>query len=231
MNYHMPDDFDQGGGQKTKYRQNAAAIRLLKQFESEERPATQEEQSILAKYAGWGGLPQAFDPDKADWADEFHELKKELLPPQEYVSARESTLNAHYTAKEVIDAMYEGVQRMGFQGGSILDPSMGTGNFFARLPEALQESRLHGVELDSITGRIARQLYPKAHIDIMGYEDTLIPDDLFDLAISNVPFGGFSVYDNRYKKDSFLIHDYFFKRVWIRSGPVASSPLSPPAAP
>lgn len=219
-NFRMPDDFDQGGGQKTKYRQSVAAIRLLKELESEDRAATPEEKVILAKYAGWGGLPQAFDPDKADWSTEYQELKTELLTPQEYTAARESTLNAHYTAKEVIDAMYEGVQRMGFQGGNILDPSMGTGNFFARLPDALQQSRLHGVELDKITGRIAQKLYPKARIDIMGYEETLIPDDLFDLAISNVPFGGFSVYDNRYKKDNFLIHDYFFQKSLdkVRSG-------------
>lgn len=220
LNYRMPDEFDQGGGQKTKYRQNVAAIRLLKELESEDRPATPEEQAVLAKYAGWGGLPQAFDPDKTDWSAEYHELKTESLTPQEYTAARESTLNAHYTAKEVIDAMYEGVQRMGFQGGNILDPSMGTGNFFARLPDALQQSRLQGVELDKITGRIAQKLYPKAQIDIMGYEETLIPDDLFDLAISNVPFGGFSVYDNRYKKDNFLIHDYFFQKSLdkVRSG-------------
>ncbi len=212
QNYRMPDDFDQGGGQKTKYKQNVAAIRLLKILEAEDRYAVADEQAILAKYAGWGGLPQAFDPDKSEWQLEYLALKNELLTASEYSSARESTLNAHYTAKEVIDGMYQGVIRLGFQGGNILEPSMGSGNYFARLPSDLQSSKLHGVELDSITGRIAQQLYPSARIDVMGYEETLIPDDLFDLAISNVPFGGFSVYDKRYKKDNFLIHDYFFQK-------------------
>jgi N12 class adenine-specific DNA methylase len=212
VNFRMPDDFDQTGGQKTKYKQNVVAIKLLKLLEIEDRHATSEEQTSLAKYAGWGGLPQAFDQDKPEWQAEYNELKNELLTDLEYKAARESTLNAHYTAKEIIDAMYQGVLRIGFNGGNILEPSMGSGNFFGRLPQELESSKLHGVELDGITGRIAQKLYPNARIEVKGYDETLIPDDLFDLAISNIPFGGFSVYDKRYKKDNFLIHDYFFQK-------------------
>ena len=172
--------------------------------------ATPQEQSVLSRYVGWGGLADAFDPEKTAWAREYRELSA-ALTPQEYEAARASTLNAHYTSPVVIRAMYDAVAQMGFTGGNILEPSMGVGNFFGLLPESMQDSRLYGVELDSITGRIARQLYPKADITVAGFETT-DRRDFFDLAIGNVPFGNYKVNDRAYNKLGFSIHNYFFAK-------------------
>ncbi|UUZ83162.1 N-6 DNA methylase [Paenibacillus sp. P26] len=175
------------------------------------RQATADEQAVLARYVGWGGIPQAFDEANTQWATEYAELKN-VLKPDEYASARASTLNAHYTSVTVIKAMYDCLETMGFRSGNILEPSCGIGNFFGLVPESFQGSRLFGVELDSITGRIARRLYPQASITVSGYEQTNLPDSFFDLAIGNVPFGGYGVADKRYDKHKFLIHDYFFAK-------------------
>ena len=214
VNYRLPTDFDQSGGQKTKYRQNIAAIRLLKEIEETERTATPEEQEILAKFAGWGGLPQAFDPNNVSWLREYTELS-ELLTAEEYSHAKTSTLNAHYTSIQVVDAIYAALEQFGYDGkGNLLEPALGIGNFFGRLPDSLSSGRLFGVELDDITGRLARQLYPEASIQICGFEASSIPDDSIDIAIGNVPFGGYTIHDPRFRnlKSDFLIHDYFFAK-------------------
>ena len=210
QNFHITDDHLGEGGAKTKYGWNLAAIRTLQQVEAENRSATPEEQEILSRYVGWGGLSQAFDPQNADWKKEYEELK-DLLSESEYASARASTLNAHYTSPTVIRAMYEAVERMGFTSGNILEPACGVGNFFGLLPDGMTGSRLYGVELDSLTGRIAKQLYPQAEITVAGFETTN-RRDFYDLAIGNVPFGNYQVSDKPYDKLHFPIHDYFFAK-------------------
>ena len=197
------------GTTKEKFQRNVEAIRTLETIESEKRLATNEEQEVLSKYVGWGGLADAFDETKSAWAKEYAELKT-LLSEEEYISARESTLNAHYTSPVIIQEIYRTLQRMGFTKGNLLEPSMGIGNFFGMLPETMRESHLYGVELDSLTGRIARLLYPKANITVDGYEKTTFPNDFFDAAVGNVPFGQYKVADKKYDKFNFLIHDYFF---------------------
>ena len=199
------------GGAKEKYRRNIAAIRLLHTLEGENRIATPEEQQILSEYTGWGGLPDAFDENKDSWAQEYRELS-ELLTPAEYAAARESTLTAFYTPPVVIKAIYKALENMGFARGNILEPSCGVGNFMGLVPESMSESRFYGVELDSISGRIAQQLYQKQNISVTGFENTAYPDSFFDVAIGNVPFGQFKVQDKRYDRNNFLIHDYFFAK-------------------
>ena len=197
------------GTAKEKFQRNVEAIRTLETIESEKRSATNEEQEVLSKYVGWGGLADAFDETKSAWAKEYAELKT-LLSEEEYISARESTLNAHYTSPVIIQGIYRTLQRMGFTKGNLLEPSMGIGNFFGMLPKTMRDSHLYGVELDSLTGRIARLLYPKANITVDGYEKTAFPNDFFDAAVGNVPFGQYKVADKKYDKYNFLIHDYFF---------------------
>ena len=209
-NFRIMDNDLGKGGAKEKFWRNIKAIATLKQIESENRNATPEEQHILSQYVGWGGLADAFDPEKAGWRVEYDDLKN-ALSPEEYAAARASTLNAHYTSPTVIKAIYEAVGSMGFQTGNILEPAMGVGNFFGMLPESMESSRLYGVELDSITGRIAKQLYPKADITVAGFETT-DRRDFFDLAIGNVPFGQYQVNDRAYNKLGFSIHDYFFAK-------------------
>ena len=209
-NFRITDDNLGIGGAKAKFRANMAAINLLKELEFEGLQASPEQQEILSRYVGWGGLADAFDENKPNWADEFAELYA-TLSPEEYAAARASTLNAHYTSPTVIKAIYEAVGNMGFQTGNILEPAMGVGNFFGLLPQEMQGSRLYGVELDSITGRIAKQLYPKADITVAGFETT-DRRDFFDLAIGNVPFGQYQVNDRAYNKLGFSIHDYFFAK-------------------
>ena len=209
-NFRITDDELGVGGAKAKFRANMAAINLLKELEFEGLQASQEQQEVLSRYVGWGGLADAFDEGKDNWKDEFAELYA-TLSPEEYAAARASTLNAHYTSPTVIKAIYEAVGSMGFQTGNILEPSMGVGNFFGMLPESMESSRLYGVELDSITGRIAKQLYPKADITVAGFETT-DRRDFFDLAIGNVPFGQYQVNDRAYNKLGFSIHDYFFAK-------------------
>lgn len=208
--FHITDEHLGEGGAKTKYRRNVEAIRTLQQIEADGRYATQEEQQILSRYVGWGGLADAFDSRKDNWASEYQELRN-LLSEEEYASVRASTLNAHYTSPAVIGAIYEAVERMGFNHGNILEPSMGIGNFFGMLPESMRESRLYGVELDSITGRIAKQLYPLADITVAGFETT-DRRDFFDLAVGNVPFGNYKVRDKGYDRLNFSIHNYFFAK-------------------
>ena len=208
-NFRITDDELGHGGAKAKYAANIAAIRLLKQLEEENRLATAEEQEVLSRYVGWGGIPQAFDENNPQWANEYRELK-ELLTSEEYTSARGSVLNAFYTSPVVIKAMYEALGNMGFVNGNILEPSCGVGNFFGLLPESMSGSKMYGVELDSITGRIARQLYQQSDIRIQGFEESDYPDSFFDVAIGNVPFGDYKLPDRRYDKHNFLIHDYFF---------------------
>ena len=210
QNFHITDDALGVGGAKAKFRANMAAIRLLQELEFEGLQASPEQQEILSRYVGWGGLADAFDENKPNWSDEFAELYA-TLSPEEYAAARASTLNAHYTSPTVIKAIYEAVGNMGFQTGNILEPSMGVGNFFGLLPEQMQGSKLYGVELDSITGRIAKQLYPKADITIAGFETT-DRKDFYDLAVGNVPFGQYQVNDRAYNKLGFSIHDYFFAK-------------------
>ena len=209
-NFRIMDDDLGTGGAKAKFRANMAAINLLKELEFEGAQAMPEQQEILSRYVGWGGLADAFDESKDNWKDEFAELYA-TLSPEEYAAARASTLNAHYTSPTVIKAIYEAVGNMGFQTGNILEPAMGVGNFFGLLPQEMQGSRLYGVELDSITGRIAKQLYPKADITVAGFETT-DRRDFFDLAIGNVPFGQYQVNDRAYNKLGFSIHDYFFAK-------------------
>lgn len=210
-NFRITDDALGHGGPKAKFRMNMDAIRTLQTIEFEQRLATPEEQEVLSRYVGWGSLPQVFEENNAAWADEFRELY-ETLSPEEYQTARASVLNAHYTSPTVIKAMYTAIENMGFRTGNILEPSCGIGNFFGLLPESMAGSRLYGVELDSITGRIAKQLYQNANIVIQGYEATSLPDSFFDVAIGNVPFGDYGVADKRYDKNRFLIHDYFFAK-------------------
>ena len=209
-NFRILDDDLGTGGAKAKFRANMAAINLLKELEFEGLQASPEQQEVLSRYVGWGGLADAFDESKGNWKDEFAELYT-ALSPEEYAAARASTLNAHYTSPTVIKAIYEAVGTMGFQTGNILEPAMGVGNFFGLLPQEMQGSRLYGVELDSITGRIAKQLYPKADITVAGFETT-DRRDFFDLAIGNVPFGQYQVNDRAYNKLGFSIHDYFFAK-------------------
>ena len=215
VNYHISfneaENTGKGFAPKEKFRQNVEAIRTLEKIESERRTATPEEQEVLAKYVGWGGLADAFDSSKANWANEYQELKS-LLSPEEYASARESTLNAHYTSPVIIQAIYDAVGKMGFTKGNVLDPAAGIGNFYGCLPEEMKGSRLYGAELDGITGRIAKQLYPHADIQITGFENTTYPNDFFDVAVGNVPFGQYKVSDRQYDKHNFLIHDYFFAK-------------------
>ena len=210
QNYRITDEHLGEGGPKAKYERNVEAIRTLFTLEQENRNATPEEQSVLAQYVGWGGLPDAFDPEKAGWAREYQELKG-LLPEQEYEMARASTLNAHYTSPTVIKAIYEAVGGMGFTSGNILEPSMGVGNFFGLLPDEMSGSHLYGVELDSISGRIAQKLYPNAEITVAGFETT-DRRDFYDLAVGNVPFGNYRVSDKSYDKLGFSIHNYFFAK-------------------
>ena len=210
QNFHITDEHLGEGGSKVKYQANIAAIKLLKELEATGSQALPEQQEVLSRYVGWGGLADAFDPDKPNWSKEYAELK-ELLTPDEYTAARSSTLNAHYTSPVVIKAIYDAVEKMGFQTGNILEPAMGVGNFFGCLPESMQNSKLYGVELDSITGRIAQQLYPKADITLAGFETT-DRRDFYDLAIGNVPFGQYQVNDRAYNKLGFSIHDYFFAK-------------------
>ena len=209
-NFHITDDHLGEGGAKQKYARNIEAIRTLFKLEQEHRGATAEEQQVLSQYVGWGGLADAFDPGKDSWAKEYAELKG-LLSEDEYAAARSSTLNAHYTSPTVIRSIYDAVERMGFRSGNILEPSMGVGNFFGMLPDTMQDSRLYGVELDSITGRIAKKLYPQADITVAGFETT-DRRDFYDLAVGNVPFGQYKVNDKAYNKLGFSIHNYFFAK-------------------
>ena len=211
INFRITDDELGYGGPKAKYGYNVAAIRTLQLIESENRLATAKEQEVLSRYVGWGGIPDAFDENKPEWAKEYTELK-ELLSDDEYRSARESVLNAHYTSPIVIKAIYTALENMGFRTGNILEPSCGVGNFFGLVPQSMENSRLYGVELDSITGRIARQLYQRANIRVQGFETANLPDSFFDIAIGNVPFGQYSVADKRYDKLKLSIHDYFFAK-------------------
>ena len=221
-NFRITDDHLGEGGPKAKFQSNVEAIKLLKYLEETTGQATPEQQQVLSRYVGWGGLADAFDPDKESWSKEYAQLK-ELLTPEEYAAARASTLNAHYTSPTVIRAIYEAVGRMGFETGNILEPSCGVGNFFGMLPEEMQNSRLYGVELDSISGRIAQQLYPKADITVAGFETT-DRRDFYDLAVGNVPFGQYQVRDKAYDKLNFSIHNYFFAKALdqVRPGGVVA---------
>ena len=209
QNFHITDPDLGAGGQKTKYQNNVAAIRLLKDLEAQGRSATPEEQEVLSRYVGWGGIPQAFDEANEKWASEYAELKT-LLTPEEYASARGSTLNAHFTSPTVIEGMYQALEQMGVHPDTVLEPAMGVGNFFGLMPESMQNATLMGVELDSITGRLAKQLYPQANITVDGFERVNLPDNSIDLAVGNVPFGSYKLVDPRYDKQNLLIHDYFF---------------------
>ena len=223
VNFHIRNDDLGVGTPKEKFRRNVEAIQLLGQIEGEHRYATLKEQEILSQYVGWGGLADAFDESKTNWTAEYQELKN-LLSPEEYRMARESTLNAHYTSPAIIRSMYDAIEKMGFTKGNILEPSMGIGNFFGMMPDSMKESRLYGVELDGITGRIAKQLYPQADVQIKGFEKTDYPNDFFDIAIGNVPFGQYKVADRAYDKHNFLIHDYFFAKTLdkVRPGGVVA---------
>lgn len=209
QNFHITDPDLGAGGQKTKYQNNVAAIRLLKDLEAQGRSATPEEQEVLSRYVGWGGIPQSFDAANEKWASEYTELKT-LLTPEEYASARGSTLNAHFTSPTVIEGMYQALEQMGVHPDTVLEPAMGVGNFFGLLPESMRNATLMGVELDSITGRLAKQLYPQANITVDGFERVNLPDNSIDLAVGNVPFGSYKLADPRYDKQNLLIHDYFF---------------------
>ena len=222
QNFRITDEHLGEGGPKAKFQANVNAIRLLKELEAAGQQASPEQQEVLSRYVGWGGLSDAFDPEKPAWALEYAQLK-ELLTPEEYAAARSSTLNAHYTSPTVIQAIYEAVGRMGFETGNILEPSMGVGNFFGMLPEEMRNSRLYGVELDPVSGRIAKQLYPKADITVGGFETT-DRRDFFDLAIGNVPFGQYQVNDKAYNKLNFSIHNYFFAKALdqVRPGGVVA---------
>ena len=211
INYHIDNNSLGEGTPKEKVRRNIDAIKLLKKLEDENRLANKEEQEILASYVGWGGLPDVFDKSKDNWSEEYNELK-EILTDEEYKSARASTLTAFYTPPVVINAIYDTLKSMGVEQANILEPSCGTGNFLGMLPQEMQSSKLYGVELDSISGKIAKQLYQKANIKVQGYEKADLPDSFFDIAIGNVPFGDFKVNDKRYDKNNFLIHDYFFAK-------------------
>ena len=222
QNFRIMDDELGHGGAKTKFQANINAIKLLRLLENENAQALPEQQEVLSRYVGWGGLAEAFDPEKENWSKEYAELK-ELLTPEEYAAARSSTLNAHYTSPVVIKGIYDAIEQMGFRTGNILEPAMGVGNFFGCLPESMRGSRLYGVELDSITGRIAKQLYPKADITIAGFEST-DRRDFYDLAIGNVPFGQYQVNDPAYNRLGFSIHDFFFAKTLdqVRPGGVVA---------
>ena len=218
-NFIITDDELGYGGAKEKFRNNMEAIRVLKECEVDNRLATPEEQEILSRYVGWGGLPDAFDESKDNWSKEFNELSA-TLTPEEYEKARASTLNAHYTSPTVIKAMYKALENMGFKQGNILEPSCGIGNFMGLIPDSMENSKIYGIEIDSITGRIAQQLYQKNSVAIQGYEDTTLPDSFFDVAVGNVPFGNYKLADKKYNKHNFFIHDYFFAKTLdkVRSG-------------
>ena len=217
--YTITDENLGVGGAKTKFATNIAAIKTLKAIESENRLATPDEQAVLAQYVGWGGLAQAFDGNNNSWASEYKQLR-ELLTDEEYTAAKGSVLNAHYTTPTVINAIYKGLENLGFEGGNILEPAMGVGNFFGTMPETMrQNSHLHGVELNSISGRIARQLYQTADIQIKGYEQTEFSDNFFDAAVGNVPFGSYGVSDKRYNRENFFIHDYFLAKTLDKLAP------------
>jgi N12 class adenine-specific DNA methylase len=218
VNFHITDDNLGVGGAKAKYGWNIAAIKLLNQLEMENRLATPEEQEILCRYVGWGGLPQVFDEKNGQWATEYAELKM-LLDPDEYESANGSTLNAHYTSPVVIKAIYSCLENMGFKTGNVLEPACGIGNFFGLVPESMRGSKLYGIELDPVTGRIAKQLYQNANITVEGFEDTNLPDSFFDLSIGNVPFGGYGVADKKYDRYHFQIHDFFFAKAIDKTRP------------
>ena len=209
QNFRITDNNLGTGGAKTKYKANIDAITTLQAVEADNRYATHDEQGILSRYVGWGGIAEAFDDQNTSWSKEYAELR-ELLSPMEYDLARDSVLNAHYTSPTVIKAIYDTVERLGFKSGNLLEPAMGVGNFFGLLPDSMKDAKLYGVELDSITARIAKQLYPQATIKEMGYEKTNYPDSFFDVAVGNVPFGSYGVHDKRYNKHKFMIHDYFF---------------------
>ena len=211
IDYHIADEHLGAGTPKERYKNNIAAIKLLFSLEKQHRNATKEEQEILAKYVGWGGLSDVFDETKSNWTNEYHELK-DLLSEDEYRNARESTLTAFYTPPVVIESIYQILSNLGFRYGNILEPASGTGNFMGLVPESMKDSKMYGIELDSITGRIAKQLYQNVIISIEGYEDTKLPDSFFDVAVGNVPFGQFGVVDKRYDKYHFNIHDYFFAK-------------------
>ena len=211
INYHAPERTVVLGGPKARFQNNVAAIRLLKELEADARLANREEQEVLARYVGWGGLADAFDPNKSNWSDEYNELK-DLLTEDEYAAARESTLTAFYTPVEVTDAIYSVLGNLGFTKGNVLDPGCGIGSFSGRMPASMSQSKVYGIEKDDLSGRIARQLYQKNNIAIEGYEDTRLPDNIFDVAVGNVPFGNFKVNDKRYDKLNLQIHDYFFAK-------------------
>ena len=211
LNFRISDDNLGAGSKKTRYSFNISAIKLLKQIETENRLATSEEQAILSKFTGWGEIPEAFDRNKASWSEEYNELKT-LLTNDEYEAARASTLSASYTSPTVIKAIYKAIEKIGFSKGNILEPSMGIGNFFGLLPQSMNESKLYGVELDSIAGRIANQLYQNADITVSGYEKTSFPDNFFDVAVGNVPYGDYKAQDSKYDKHNFRVHDYFFAK-------------------
>ena len=222
-NFHITDDKLGHGTAREKYHDNITAIKTLFSIEEESRMATPGEQQILSKYIGWGGLSQAFDDTNVHWTSEYAELK-DLLSDEDYISARGSTLNAHYTSPTIIKAMYNTLSRMGFQKGNILEPAMGVGNFFGLVPDSMNQSKLYGVELDTISGRLATQLYPKANVFVGGFEETSFQNNFFDLAIGNVPFGSYKVSDKPYDKNNFLIHDYFFAKTLdkVRAGGVVA---------
>ena len=211
MNFRITDDDLGAGGAKTKFKANIEAIRLLQTLDAEQRQATAEEQEVLSRYVGWGGIPQAFDEKNADWAKEYAELKS-LLPADEYSEARASTLNAFYTSPTVIKAMYEALSNMGLSKGNVLEPSCGVGNFMGLVPESMENIKMYGVELDNVSGRIAQQLYQKNRIAVQGFETMQFPDSFFDCVVGNVPFGNYKVPDKRYDRHNFLIHDYFIAK-------------------
>lgn len=223
VNFHITDDQLGNGSPKEKFRANIRAIQTLKKCESENRYATAEEQENMSRYVGWGGLAKVFEKDAAGWEKEYDQLL-ELLTPDEYASARSSVNNAHFTQPVIVEAMYDALYSFGFRKGNLLEPALGIGNFFGSMPEELRDSRLYGVELDSISGRIARKLYPDAHIEIKGYEETAFPNDFFDVAVGNVPFGNYQVYDRNYSKYHFMIHDYFLAKTidQLRPGGIAA---------
>jgi adenine-specific DNA methylase len=226
VNFRITDDDLGVGGAKSKYAANVAALQLLFKLEEEDRLATADEQEVLSRYVGWGSLAEVFDDNAASdkWASEHIELKA-LLPESDYASARATTLNAHYTSPIVIKAMYAAIEQMGFKGGNILEPSCGIGNFMGLIPEEMaRASKFFGVEIDALTGRIAKQLYQEADIAISGFEDKDYPDNFFDIAIGNVPFGSYGVVDRKYDRHKFLIHDYFFAKALdkVRPGGVVA---------
>ena len=211
INFHYNLWETEKGGAKTRYQWNIDAIRTLKQIEAENRLATQEEQAVLSKFVGWGGLSQAFDENNAAWSKEYAELK-ELLSDEEYSAARATVNNAFYTSPEIATCINSALVQFGFKGGNVLEPSMGIGNFFGSMPAPMQQSKLYGVELDSISGRIAKQLYQNANISITGFENTTYPDNFFDVVVGNVPFGDYKIFDPKYNKYNFRIHDYFLAK-------------------